>query len=272
MLFKETVSRGYIEPCPSSSGEEGVLVIVDAPSCGRASIDCTGYEAVYLIDHHIPQEPLGIYRGVVEPSASSTTELCVLMLEEVSIDIPSSWLANLLLSGILFDTRGLSMASIASIEAVRFLMMRGARISDALQMIRRAPEISERIARVKAMSRVRAYRAGGIIVCITHVGAYEASAAQILIGVGCDLALVISERSDSMRIVARCSEDLCRNRGLDEIILSDLTRIYGGGWGGHRQAAVASIKSPGGFEEILGRILEILRGKLGERLRPLDSG
>lgn len=225
-----------------------------------------------MIDHHIPQEPLGIYRGVVEPSASSTTELCVIMLEEASIDIPSTWLANLLLSGILFDTRGLSMASIASIEAVRFLMMRGARISEALQMIRRPPEISERIARVKAMSRVRAYRAGDIIVCITHVGAYEASAAQILVGAGCDLALVISERGDSMRVVARCSEDLCRDRDLGEIILSDLTRIYGGGWGGHRQAAVASIKSPGGFEEILGGILRILGVKLGERLRPLDSG
>lgn len=267
-LFQSMVSRGYIEECPESFGGEGwALVLVDTPSCSRSPVDCSSFSKVFIIDHHISPEPLRGVRGIIEGGASSTTELCALMLEELSLDIGSSDAANMILAGILYDTRSLSIASLAAIEATRFLMIKGARIQDALRLIKRPPGIDEKIARLKSMTRLTAYRSeGNVLVCITHVGAYEASAAQILMGAGCDLALVLSEKEDLLRIVARCSEEVCREVGVGELLLGDLVRIHGGGWGGHRLAAVASIRA--GLFDVMKEIPYILEKRLG-RLSPI---
>ena len=267
-FFQNMVSRGYIEECPRDvGGVSWVLVLVDTPSCSRSSVDCSMFRDIYIFDHHILPEPGAGFRGVVEGEASSTTELCVIMLEELSVEVGSSDVANTILAGILYDTRSLSTASLAAIEATRFLMTWGARIQDALKLIKRPLEISERIARLKSMSRLAAYRSeDDLLICITHVGAYEASSAQVLMGAGCDIALVLSDKDDLLRIVARCSEEACGERGLGELVLEELARIFGGSWGGHRLAAVASARAS--LEDVLKAIPSILERRLG-RLSPI---
>lgn len=267
-LFQNMVSKGYIEECPERVDSDAwALVLVDTPSCSRSPVECGVFRDIYIIDHHIsPEQSLGA-RGIIEGNASSTTELCTLMLEELSIEISPSDAANMILAGILYDTRSLSIASLAAIEATRFLMMHGARIQDALKLIKRPLEVSERIARLKSMSRLTAYRSGdNVLVCITHVGAYEASSAQVLMGAGCDIALVLSEKDDLVRVVARCSEEVCRETGLGELVLGELAEIYRGGWGGHRLAAVASVKAA--LDDVLKTIPRILEKRLG-RLSPI---
>ncbi|MDT7889852.1 MAG: DHH family phosphoesterase [Desulfurococcales archaeon] len=266
-VYEEALLNGYIEECSPNPQREWILVVLDT-HCGRTSAECSFFSTVYVIDHHIAPGGGPVYPGVIEAEASSTTELCTLMLEETSTGIPTPQLSNTIMAGILYDTRGLVLASIAAIEATRYLMKWGARISDALQIIRRSPGIDERIARLKAMSRVKIYRARNILLCITRVGAYEASAAQILMGGGCDITIVISEK-DETRVVVRCSEDLCRDKGLGELILEDLVKIYGGGWGGHRLAAVASIRAP--YEELLESIPRLLGDRLGIVFNPIET-
>ncbi|MEM1610177.1 MAG: DHH family phosphoesterase [Sulfolobales archaeon] len=267
-IYEDALSKGYIEDCPANLQRNWILLVVDTP-CRRASTECSSFDTVYVIDHHVSSGEEPRYPGIVYPEASSTTELCTLMLEETSTDIPDPQLANKILAGILYDTRSLTLASITAIEATRYLMRWGARISEALQLIRRSPGIDERIARLKAMSRVMIYRSGEILLCITHVGAYEASAAQILMGGGCDLAIVISEKDEETRVVGRCSEEFCREAGLGDLILDDLVKIYGGGWGGHRLAAVASVKAS--YEELLRKIPLLLGKKLGVEFIPLEK-
>jgi len=258
---------GYIAECPPEPERTWVLVVVDTP-CSRASTPCEWFETYYIIDHHISSENVQGLRGIIEPGASSTTELCTLMLREVSIGLETPHIANLVLAGILYDTKGLSLASVAAIEATSYLMRWGARIGDALQKLRRPLGIDERIARLKAVLRARVYRAGDTILCVTRVGAYEASAAQILMGGGCDIAVVVSEKGEGARVVARCSQELCGATGLGELLLEDLSRIYGGGWGGHRLAAVATVRAS--YEELEERVLEILGRRLGAKFNPLE--
>ncbi|MFZ8824552.1 MAG: DHH family phosphoesterase [Desulfurococcales archaeon] len=267
-VYEDAVSKGYMGDCPANLQSNWILLVVDTP-CRRASAECSSFDAVYVIDHHMSSGEEPRYPGIVYPEASSTTELCTLMLEETSTDIPDPQLANKILAGILYDTRTLTLASIIAIEATRYLMRWGARIGEALHLIRRSPGVDERIARLKAMSRVMIYRSGEILLCITHVGAYEASAAQILIGGGCDLAIVISEKDGETRVVGRCSEEFCREAGLGDMILDDLVKIYGGGWGGHRLAAVASVKAS--YEELLKKIPLLLGRKLGVEFMLLEK-
>ncbi len=268
-IFQEMLSKGYIEECPEIfTTKDWILVLVDTPSCSRSRIECGAFEKTYIVDHHISLEAQAGVRGVIEGEASSATELCVIMLEELSIDKIPGDAANMILAGILYDTRALSIASITAIEATRFLVIRGARIQDALKLIRRSLGIDEKIARLKSMARLTAYRSEkDVLVCITHVGAYEASAAQILMGAGCDLALVLSEKEDLVRIVARCSEELCREKGLGELVLEDLTKIHQGGWGGHKLAAAASLKTR--LNDLIKEIPQILERKIG-KLSPIN--
>lgn len=267
-IFAMAEEAGVLSRCPEPAGPgEQILVLLDAPSCSRASIDCTGFSKIFVLDHHESSGGGGGFEGVIEPSASSTAELCTMMMEELGARPPSSRVANMILAGILYDTRSLQLASLAAVEATRYLMIHGAGVQEALKILRDEIPVDEKIARLKALRRARFYRLGDRFVCITSVGAYEASAAQLLTASGCDMAVVISRGEELTRVVARCSEDLCGSRGLGWYLFDELTASLGGSWGGHALAAVASLGAGPG--DLVGAIVEILSRRFGAPLEEL---
>ena len=260
--------------------DSSTLIILDAPTCRRADIDCMLFSRVFIIDHHALGDIDGeyskesnrffIYRDEYH---TSTTEIAVQILKIYmsrveNLEIPRD-IATAILSGIVYDTKALQSASIIALDSTLFLAMHGASVSEALKLIHTDMALDERIARVKGMMRTEAYRSGDTIVCISHVGAHESSLAHLLIVSGCDLAVVLSDRNDHIRISARCSERLCRESiDLEYLLFKKLSEIFKASYGGHRKAGVASIRGEN-IEIVKGRILNILDNILDNRLRRL---
>ncbi len=254
-----------------------LLVVLDAPDCGRASISCDVYEHVYIIDHHALNGDPARYGGgrthvLRDEYYTSTTEIVVQLLKILGERTPvelDRGISTAILAGLLYDTRVLQHPSIIALDSAQYLMMHGASIGDALRLIQTEMGLDEKIARVKGIMRARAYRVNGYIVCISHVGAHESSLAQLLAAAGCDLAVVLSDKEDHLRISLRCSQNLCRDEvDLESMLLKKLSSTVGARYGGHRRAAVASTpKLPMG--EVESRIISILESFFGSDLKPL---
>jgi nanoRNase/pAp phosphatase (c-di-AMP/oligoRNAs hydrolase) len=87
------------------------------------------------------------------------------------------------------------------------------------------------VALLKGMKRLEAYRSSLGVICTSHVGAYEADVASLLLSIGCSIALVASRKEDGVHVVMR-------SRGFD---VATLAKSLGTG-GGHKEAAVAIIR------------------------------
>ncbi|WP_054842178.1 DHH family phosphoesterase [Vulcanisaeta distributa] len=121
---------------------------------------------------------------------------------------------------------------------------------------------SERMARVKGLLRMRAYRAGEYIICLSNVNAYESSLADVLIKSGCDVALVVSEHDGEMRLFGRCSRRIAERVSLAEVF-NDLARYFGGEGGGHATAAALSVKARIDATTMLIKALNSIEERLG---------
>lgn len=272
-MLEVVESRGILRRCRDHGG--GVLFVVDANTCRRTGLDCTSFEKIFLIDHHLPasdggEEYLGERLvGYIDSERSSTTEIVVDILVERGILPDDSEVLSLLLAGILYDTGFMTSVSGQADDTVKTLLQRGARLSTAVRVLRRELRYDERIARIKAMMRLESFRTPEKrILCLTRVGAHESLVAGLMISLGCDMAIVLSDREDSIWVVSRCSETICGERGLEEILFRDLVERLGGEWGGHERAGVARI-SQRDLSLVREEILRILEKRLGglEELR-----
>ena len=108
-------------------------------------------------------------------------------------------------------------------------------------------------------------RAGELIVAVTHVGAYEASAARALLDLGADIAIIVSEHGSETRVVARARREVEEKYGvhLGRDIMEELAKRLGGGGGGHSQAAAMSTQAP--LEKVLSEAIKVVEELLRKR-------
>jgi|GEM_PF-6653510 len=96
------------------------------------------------------------------------------------------------------------------------------------------PPLYERIARLRALERMRVYAVGDFVLVTSRVSSFEGSSAWLLVQAGADLAFVGSKD----RISARLSPRFLRRTGITlQDIFSRLAADVGGSWGGHDAAA-----------------------------------
>lgn len=196
-----------------------------------------------VLDHH-REGDLGnrAYTGLIDPSYTSTSELVYTLFKELYR--PSMDEALLLITGILYDTRRLLLASKKTIDTIKELTdICSSCYQEAIELLRVEPSYSEKIARLKAMQRLEFIRIDKYIVAYTYVGAYESSIARLLIELGADIAFVGSSRKDVVRIVGRARKNVLDELGVSLArdvmprIASCLLEGYGGG---HDAAAVVT--------------------------------
>jgi nanoRNase/pAp phosphatase (c-di-AMP/oligoRNAs hydrolase) len=267
-IFEMMKKIGIIDLCKDIV--EGILFVVDTNSCERiGDVDCSIFKKIIFIDHHIlelkndaSKDQRFIYY-VDEDSSSSTEIITKILLHENALP-DSKEILNILLAGILYDTGFATNVSRDTDNIIRILVSRGADLSETVKILRRDLRYDEKIARIKAMMRTRSFRTyDRRIICVTKVGSHEALASSLLIYAGCDLAIVVADKDDETWIVSRCTENICDDKDLGEILYKDLIKIYGGEWGGHRNAAVAKI-SYKNVDEVIREIIKILREKFRE--------
>ncbi|MEM1619832.1 MAG: DHH family phosphoesterase [Fervidicoccaceae archaeon] len=218
-------------------GEYDCVIVVDAASeqhLGDFSRALSGSARALklLIDHHQRNELLrAVDASLHEPRCASSSEIVALVLPERARSKEASCL---LMAGIIADTGRYSRASpLTFLASYELYESCGQPISE-LAVAR--SELSERVAKLKALQRAVVRREGDLIVVATHVGSYEGQTASSIIGLGADVALVCSSKEESTIVIYRFSERVTEEATRN--ILKELEILLGSKWFGHLRAGV----------------------------------
>ncbi|MFQ5941362.1 MAG: bifunctional oligoribonuclease/PAP phosphatase NrnA [Nitrososphaerales archaeon] len=215
-----------------------------------------------LIDHH----PLGKSGKkiadimFIDTIASSASEIVFNLYRTNKIDI-SKRVAQVLLLGIMADSQHLFLANGKTIAAVYELHKRGASLESAKKILTRERGHSERMARLKAASRISLYRADIFIVAFSRIGSFHSSVAKALIDLGADLAIAIGGDEKESKASLRATQHFYKVSKLHLGI--DIASKLSDSGGGHPTAASLSSKviDANNLERLL---LNELRAKLGK--------
>ncbi|MGQ9460471.1 MAG: DHH family phosphoesterase [Candidatus Bathyarchaeaceae archaeon] len=216
-----------------------------------------------VIDHHAshPETERIATMLVADEEASSTCEIIYRFFKEAEVKITEVE-AKALFLGIAFDTRHFVIAKSATLKIVADLIDAGVKVEEALSLLSLPMEYSERIARLKASRRVKLMKIQGWLIALSHVSAYQASAARALIGLGAHVAIVAGQRGETIQVSLRSSQDFHEKTGIH--LGSDVAKPLGeylhGMGGGHSVSAGAN--GVGDVEATLKRCIRLLKQKL----------
>ena len=144
--------------------------------------------------------------------------------------------------------------------------------SSLLSLFQKEIRIDEKIAKIKAAARLKLYKVElrePLLIVVSHVSSYEASAARALVELGADLAIVAGGKKGLVRVCARCTKRFLEITGLHlgRDLMMDLGKEISGSGGGH--ASAASANGIGNPEEALIKALNILRMKVNGSLKEI---
>ncbi len=197
-----------------------------------------------VIDHHGMSPEVGSVAEhlVIDSDRSSTCEIIVRLFSQAGTPL-KPYIANLLLCGILYDTRRFYYGDSDTLRTAISLIEAGADYSACLRALVMRPDRSERIARLKAASRLKIHLIGDWIVVTSKVSAFEASACRSLLDLGADVAIVGGKPSkEVVRLSSRSTNEFYRRTGVDlgRDVMTPLGELIGGEGGGHPNAAGAN--------------------------------
>lgn len=224
-----------------------------------------------VIDHHAshPETEKVATLSISDEDSSSTCEIVYRFFEELKLT-PSKEEAEALFLGIAFDTKHFILANSDTLKTVASLVDAGVNAREALARLSLPMEASERIARLKACTRLKLRRINHWLIAFSHVRSFQASAARALIEMGAHVAVVGGQRGEELQISMRSDREFYGQTGfhLGRDLAKPLGEHLRGMGGGHSTAA--GMKGVGDFESAVRRTLRILREKLGKEASDLS--
>ncbi|MGY5880694.1 MAG: DHH family phosphoesterase [Candidatus Thorarchaeota archaeon] len=197
-----------------------------------------------VIDHHEPNHEVDKVADhrIVKSDRFSTCEILVDLFEEMNIEIDPN-IASVLLTGILFDTRRFFYTDLRTFQIAIKLLNSRADYEKCVKSLQIRPDRSERIARLKAASKIRVHLFGDWVIATSTINAFEASACRGLLDMGADVAIIGGRPGkDKVRLSSRSSREFYDktkiNLGTD--VMEPLGTIIDGKGGGHANAAGAN--------------------------------
>lgn len=206
-----------------------------------------------VIDHHYEREEFKREAAVyISEDKPSCAEVILGLLRDFGVADVSEKSRLAILAAVIADTQHLSRARVATIRDILSLAPSDADLERARELISIQPDLSEKIACLKAMRSVEFERlpvAGGTVLlawCIA--GSFESTVANVLIKGGADIAVVAAEKEgrnknggDFVRISGRS-----RHKGIHmgKDVFEPMGRKFGGSGGGHAAAASVNINAP----------------------------
>ncbi len=230
----------------------------------------SGDVKIGLIDHHETYSELLSLASfyLYDPKASSSSELVYELASEYGIELPKQAL-TLLLGGIVFDTRRFVIVSPRVFRVVAELIEKGGNYGLVLESMYQRPSFAERVARLKSIKRARMLKLGDdVIIAVSHVSAYEGSAARALIDAGADLAIVVGSHNGEVRISTRASQRFIEVTGIATSKLMEYlaSKLKGAG-GGHSLAAALTVRGEYDVDELVERCIALLREVLPKDMK-----
>ncbi len=217
-----------------------------------------------IIDHHPKSgKPVKADKKLIVQSASSTVELVYDLLKELNINLDRRS-AFELLYGMIAETAHLRYAKLKNFKMLSELMEKfNIELPEILNVLNTPLDISERIARIKAMQRVEFKRIKDFIIARSKIGSFEASSARALIRAGADVAVVTSTKKNGTRVSTRASSSFYNKTNIDlgKGPIQEIGRIIGGSGSGHPTAAGANGPETGKEEEIFNYLINYVEKK-----------
>ncbi len=231
-----------------ASGTFDLVVLLDTNSRLQIGSQFQDYtkdpSKVLVIDHHEEDPEISklAATSIIHTDRSSTCEIVTGLFDSMNLDMDKIT-ANLLLVGMMFDTRRFFYADQETLSTALKLLEYGAEYEECVYSLIIRPDRSERIARLKAASRTRIHTISKWIVTTSTVNAFEASSCRGLIGLGADVAIIAGKPAENVvRFSARSTKEFYEetkvNLGTD--VMEPLGEIIGGKGGGHPNAAGAN--------------------------------
>ena len=261
-LNKLSINYDDSSNCDTSSD---LVILVDVSTYAQLNAyrEVIGSKPVVIFDHHEVHN-ISSALAVINPSATSCSEIIAEISRELGITL-SSDAATLLIGGILSDSGRLSRARPETFEVMAWLLkLSGRDYRDIINAMTEEISFPERMARIKGLLRMRAYRINEYIICLSNVNAYESSLADTMIRSGCDVALVASEHENEVRLIGRSNKRILEKLSLAEVF-NGLAQYFNGEGGGHAMAAALSIKAKISTNTLLIKALNSIEQKLGNK-------
>lgn len=218
---------------------------------------------IIVIDHHAghPETEEVAKICITNEETSSTCEIVYDFYRQTGVK-PGGNEAKALFLGIAFDTRHFVLANSATLKNIAELIDAGVNAQETLSLLSLPMDFSERVARLKASRRTRLFRVGKWIIALSHVSAYQASAARAMIELGAHVAAVAGEKNGALEISLRSSLEFYKetNIHLGRDIAKPAGEYLRGMGGGH--ATAAGVNGEGDIEIGLKRCLWLLKEKL----------
>jgi nanoRNase/pAp phosphatase (c-di-AMP/oligoRNAs hydrolase) len=208
-----------------------------------------------FIDHHLDLNKE--YRNnksfidLIFENFTSTSEIIYELSKFYQLKFPSSY-KTLLVAAILTDSGFFKYCNNLTLQRTSELLDNQVDIQEIQNLLAYKIGISERIAKIKGLKRVRLKKLGNYLVGISNVSSFGASVASMLINIGFDIAIVYSKEKNDFKITTRATNDLCSEKGLHlGRILSEVSEGSGGGHDG-----AASVNGILNLEKIIKEILD----------------
>ncbi len=218
---------------------------------------------IIVIDHHAghPETEHLATLCVANEGVSSTCEIIYSFFKGMKVELAEPE-AKALFLGMAFDTRHFVLAKSSTFKAVAELVDVGVKTEEVLSLLSLPMESSERIARLKAGQRLGLIRINDWLIALSHVSAYQASAARALVRLGAHVAIVAGQRGENIQISLRSSRDFHEGTGihLGRDVANPLGTYLHGMGGGHATSAGAN--GVGDLEACLKRCVRLLKDKV----------
>jgi phosphoesterase RecJ-like protein len=218
---------------------------------------------IIVIDHHAahPQTEQIAKLCITDEEASSTCEIVYNLYKQLNMK-PDLNEAKALFLGITFDTRHFILANSSTFKTISELGDIGVNSKELLTTLALPMDFSERVARIKACRRAKLFKIENWIIALSHVSAYQASAARALIDLGAHMAGVAGEKNGKIEISLRCTREFNQITGihLGKDIAKPLGEYLRGMGGGH--ATAAGVNGEGQLDKGLKRCLRLVKEKL----------
>jgi nanoRNase/pAp phosphatase (c-di-AMP/oligoRNAs hydrolase) len=240
-----------------------VIIIVDSNNLDQIKLfNKLDLDIPFIfIDHHFNLQKN--YSGNVSSlnlifdNYSSTSEIVLELFDDYNIKLPIPY-KYLLVSAILTDSGFLKYGNTGTIKNLNNILQDQLEIQDVIPLLEREIDISEKIARIKALQRVKLIRINDWLIGISHLSSFSASAASTLTKVGFDIGIVVSEDKSDYRITTRAKKQVCLKTGLHlGKIINKINNVNGGGHDG-----AATFNGKNDVEESLNQLIDKIKETL----------
>ena len=217
---------------------------------------------IVIVDHHTYNENLKELASLylTDENATSTSEIIYTVFKEQK-QVPTKKTAKAILTGILFDTKHLSIGEPGTFRTVSELLEISGSIAEIKQLLSSVLHPSEKIGRLKAAQRTEIEVINNWIIAFSQLGSFQASAARALLALGADVAVVSGKDDDILKSSIRSTESFWRETLLDfgDVMREVSVKLDGSG-SGHPTAA--GYNGSGELDELHNEILSLIRKHL----------